>query len=214
MIKEEVSKVTSLFYTNPIFTAIFAAVFLGEILTASKYVGITLLVLSALMLSYRNHAVKLMLSSSLFLIFSSTIIWSALNIFLKWITNFSSVYSFVFWTFIGSIVTALLLLLVDSPKKEFKENIKNLDRFAWKVEIAGNIVYWIGTVIFFIAISTLQVSLVGAVPSLQPFFVLIFVLLMGAFLPKILKEENNRKAVLLKLLAVALIFIGTYLIVV
>lgn len=212
MVKEDVSKVTSLFYTNPIFTALFATIFLGEILTAGKYAGIVLLVLSAVMLSYRNHAGKTMLSSSLLLIFSSTIIWSALNVFLKWITNFSSVYSFVFWTFIGSIITALLLLLAGIPKKEFKENIKRFDGFAWKVEIAGNIVYWIGTAIFFIAISALQVSLIGAIPSLQPFFVLIFVLLMGVFLPKILKEENSKKSVLLKFLAVILIFIGTYLI--
>ncbi len=212
--KEEVSRVISLYYTEPLFIAVFAAILLGEALTIIKYAGIGLLVISAIMVSYKKYQGRIILSSSLFLVLSSVTIWSLLYIFLKWVSNFTSVYSFLFWSFIGGILTASMFLLSDKLKKDFIRDAKGFDRFAWIARTMGNGIFWIATASFYTAISISKISVVGAIPSFQPFFVLLYVLLIGLFMPKLLKEENNSQTVMLKLLAVALIFIGSYLIVI
>ncbi len=214
MIKDEVSRVSALFYTNPIFIAILATIFLGEMLTISNYIGILMLVFSAVLISYKKQNGKILLTAGLFLVLLSALIRSALNVFVKWSTISTSVYSFILWSFLGSIIVALLLLVISKPKKDFIKAVKKLDRHAWIIEIIGNSATWIATALFFVAISLSQVSLASAIPSLQPFFVLLYVLLLGIFAPEMLKEENNKQTVFLKLLAVALIFIGSYLIVI
>jgi hypothetical protein len=56
------------------------------------------------------------------------------------------------------------------------------------------------------------VTLVNALASVQPFFVLAFAVALSIFYPKILKEEIGRSAVALKLIAIAMMFAGVILI--
>jgi drug/metabolite transporter (DMT)-like permease len=62
------------------------------------------------------------------------------------------------------------------------------------------------------AVSLGPVTLVTALSSLQPFFVLVFALLLSRFLPGVLKEETGRSTVFLKLASIALMFAGAVLI--
>lgn len=48
---EEVSRVSPLFYLSPLFILIFAAIFLGEIFTPLKYLGISLLTVGAILIT-------------------------------------------------------------------------------------------------------------------------------------------------------------------
>jgi len=51
---EEISRVSPLFYLSPLFILFFAAIFLGEVFTPLKYLGIFLLVFGAILISSRN----------------------------------------------------------------------------------------------------------------------------------------------------------------
>jgi hypothetical protein len=62
------------------------------------------------------------------------------------------------------------------------------------------------------AVSLGPVTLVTALSSLQPFFVLVFALLLSRFLPGVLKEETGASTVLLKPASIALMFAGAVLI--
>ncbi|MCX6675931.1 MAG: hypothetical protein NTW84_05900, partial [Methanothrix sp.] len=67
-----------------------------------------------------------------------------------------------------------------------------------------------GALIF--AYSVGSVALVSSVAALQPFITLVYVLILGIFVPGIIKEETDRKTLSLKLIAVLFIIIGVYLI--
>ena len=57
-----------------------------------------------------------------------------------------------------------------------------------------------------------SVTLVSSVAALQPFITLVYVILLGLFVPGVLAEELDRKTMALKTIAVALIVIGVYLV--
>ena len=76
----------------------------------------------------------------------------------------------------------------------------------------GEGTYILGTLFSLIATSLGYISLVSALSGLQTFFVFVYMLILSLFLPNILKEETTKGIVLLKLSAVILMFIGTWLI--
>jgi len=55
-------------------------------------------------------------------------------------------------------------------------------------------------------------SLVSALSGLQNFFVFVYMLLLSLFVPTILKEDTGRNVVVLKIAAISLVFVGTWLI--
>jgi uncharacterized membrane protein len=71
----------------------------------------------------------------------------------------------------------------------------------------------LGLVFFLAALTTGPVSLVEFVTATQPMFVLLYAIILSVFIPKILKEELERKTILQKLIAIALMVAGMGLIV-
>src|SRR3989338_2782179 len=53
---EEISRVISLIYLDPLFTAVFSAIFIGEIFSVQKYIGVFLLVIGAVIIAYRKSS--------------------------------------------------------------------------------------------------------------------------------------------------------------
>ena len=70
----------------------------------------------------------------------------------------------------------------------------------------------VGILLLTIAIAVGYVTLVSALSSVHPFFVLGLAVILSIFYPKALGEEIKKSAVLLKLLAITLMFIGFVLI--
>ena len=71
----------------------------------------------------------------------------------------------------------------------------------------------VGILLITAATASGYVTLVNALSSVQPFFILFFAVVFSIFYPKILKEEIGKSVVLLKLFAIVLMFIGIILIV-
>lgn len=69
-----------------------------------------------------------------------------------------------------------------------------------------------GSLFLTIAAASGPITLVNALSSIQPFFVLFFSLALSRFRPHLLKEETSRSVVLLKVSAVSLLFLGLVLI--
>ncbi|PIU98265.1 hypothetical protein COS61_02340, partial [Candidatus Wolfebacteria bacterium CG03_land_8_20_14_0_80_40_12] len=69
----------------------------------------------------------------------------------------------------------------------------------------------VGKVFITIAIATGYVTLVNALSSVQPFFVLLFAVILSIFYPSIIKEELNKPIIVQKLVAIILMFIGAIL---
>jgi drug/metabolite transporter (DMT)-like permease len=209
---EEVSRITPLFQFIPIFVVFMSVMFLDEILSAQKYLGIALIVVTSLLFSYRKSKGGGSFSSALKLMIPFSVIFAVYNILNKFLLGYLDYWSVFFWMMIGSFLGVMCMLAFPKPRKEFLYTLPLLGKRTFAVSLLGESTYILGTIFSLIATSLGYVSLVSALSGLQNLLVFVYMLMLSLFLPNILKEETTRGIVLLKLLAIILMFIGTWLI--
>jgi len=210
---EEASRVISLIYTSPIFVLILASVFLQETLSLPMYFGVVFLVLGAISISYRKvKGRSSIISPALGLLLASSVVWAGYEVLTKYVLGFIEYPSYLFWNFIGTLITGFVLFCFPKIRCNFLNDIKRVDRNILFWRILNTSMSLIAIIFYYIAISRGLVSLVAAISSLEPFFVFIFTLLLSLFVPRILKEDIGKGAITTKALAIILIIVGTGLI--
>lgn len=210
---EEISRVVPLMYLSTIFLLPIAIFFLNEVLGLSKYVGIVLLVLGAILISYKKIGNKGKISSVVKLLIFFDLLMAIYGVLLKYILGFMDHWSLLFWVNFGGMLGGFLFLSVSRIRNNFLNDMKKLGRKGLAFRYLGVSTYYSGVIPYYIALSLGPVSLVSGVNSLQPFFVFLYVTIISLFTPKMIREKIDKKTLILKLIAVCLIFIGTWFIV-
>ena len=215
LLVEEVSRVTPLFYLAPLFVLILSALFLGEHLPTRRYIGIGLMVLSAILVSFRWPERKsFSVSPALFMMLFLDLLIAGKDVIAKFLFSYIDYWTYLFWFVLGNIVVRPFLLLHPNIKRRFIADIKSLQPRIYLLCFVNSALAWLGYVLYFDAISRTYVSLVSAIPSTQPFFVFIFAIVLGVFYPELIKENISEKSsVLVKGSATVMILVGAYLIV-
>jgi len=213
LLNEEVSRTISLVFIHPIIVTILAGIFLKEIFSTSKYIGIVLLVTSGILLSYRKKGRRINLIGSLKLISILILMWSCLQVAEKITVEQIGYWSLYFWATLGVFLAATPFLLSKKTKISFIKSIKKIGRKGLPFLVTGEIFATLGSISFYVAISLGPVSLISAIGSLQPFFVFIYIIFLSIFIPKFLKEEINKYNILMKSIAIALVLVGTWLLI-
>jgi uncharacterized membrane protein len=211
---EEISRVVPLMYLSAIFLLPLAIFFLNEVLGLSKYVGIVLLVLGAILISYKkidNKKGKISSAVKLLLLFD--LLMAIYGISLKYMLGFMDHWSLLFWVNFGGMLGGFLFLSVSRIRNNFLNDMKKLGRKGLVFRYLGVSAYYLGIIPYYIALSLGPVSLVSGVNSIQPFFVFLYATIISLFIPKIIREKIDKTTLILKLIAVCLIFIGTWFIV-
>lgn len=212
MSMEDVSVVTPILYIFPVFTILFAFLFLGEVVSVGQYAGAALLILSSVLIAFKRNAGKLAVSPALRPMMISVVLLGALVVMEKYALSVISPYEMIFWNNIGMLGASLVALaLLPKLRKGFVALLKlkpKIASLAWLCNASA----FVATLMFFFALSEGPATLVSSLNALQPFFVLAMVVLFSRFLPKILREEHTSRGLLLKVLAVLFVLIGSYLI--
>ncbi|MDD1760604.1 MAG: EamA family transporter [Methanothrix sp.] len=210
--QEETSRVAALVYVFPVFVFLGAYLFLGETLEQDDYLGGALLVISALMISYRpgrqgsfilSPALKYM---SVFWVFTAVYALAS-----KYLLGFMTEWHLILWSSLGSLLTVLPFLGRKSIRKEAAGYFRG-GVFLILALFADEIFDLLGRGAFIFAYGKGSVALVSSVAAMQPFITLLYVILLGLFVPGVLAEELDKKTIALKTAAVALIVIGVYLV--
>jgi len=209
---EEISRITPLFQFIPIFVVLLSVIFLNEILSVQRYFGVAIILIAAVLISYRNSKSGKSLSSALKFMIPFSLVLSVHSILEKLLLTHIDYWSVFFWNLLGAFCGILFLLSFSKPRREFTETVHTVGKRAFFLVLVGEAVYFLGTICWLIAASMGYVSLVSAFAGLQHFFVFIYVLLSSLFVPKLLKEEMTRGVIALKISAIALMFAGTWLI--
>jgi drug/metabolite transporter (DMT)-like permease len=209
---EEVSRIAPLFQFIPLFVVFLSVLFLDEILGAQKYLGIALIVITSILISYRKSESGKSLSSAFKLMIPFSIILAVYTVLNKYLLGYLDYWSIFFWMMIGSCLGVLFMLCFSKPRKQFVETFPLLGKRTFFVSLFGEGTYIIGTIFSLIATSLGYVSLVSTLSGLQQFFVFVYMLVLSLFVPAILKEEISRNVVALKISAIALMFVGTWLV--
>lgn len=209
---EEVSRIVTLFQLIPVFVVLLSAVFLNEILGARRYMGIALIVIASVLISYRKASRK-PFSGTLKFMVPFCLIIAAYTVTNKTLVSHVNYWSVFFWNVLGTFTGALSLLILPKPRKEIIETILAVGRKTVFTTFIGEGLYVTGTLCSLIALSLTDASLASSLFGLQPFYVFFYTTILSILSPRILKEEINKEILLLKISAVTLMFIGTWLVV-
>ena len=213
LLLEEVSRLITLFQLIPAFVTVLSAIFLNEILDLQKYLGIIIIVLASILISFRSIKGKSSFSNALKYMIPFSLIIAIYSIMEKYLLNYFDFWSLFFWNIIGASMGILILLSFRKPRKHFTQTLPTVGAKGMFITFIGEGIYVIGTVFSLIAFSLAEASVVSALLGLQPFYLFFYTILVSMFLPKILKEELTKRVITLKLIAITLMLIGTYLIV-
>lgn len=212
LITEEVSRIVTLFQLIPVFVVFLSVVFLNEILGTQRYLGIGLIVIASILVSYKK-AGKKSFSGVLKFMVPFGIMIAAYTVVDKILLGYLDFWSVFFWNILGTFTGVLLLLVPPKPRKEIVKTISTVGKKVVFTTFVGEGFYVIGTICSLIALSMVDASLSSSMFGLQPFYVFFYTIVLSSLSPAILKEEINRKTLLLKVSAVTLMFIGTWLVV-
>ena len=207
---EEISRVIPLLYLSSLFVSILAAIFLGEIFTPIKYLGIFLLIIGAVSISSKNF-IKFGFGKAFWFMVLASLVFSINAVITKYLLNFVD-----FWTIFSYIRIGAFFALIPTFCFSFKDLILAVWEHGKKTVILislNEILALFAVILITIAMTKGYITLVNALSSVQPFFVLLIAVILSVFYPKILKEEIGKSAILLKLIAITLMFVGVILII-
>ncbi len=212
LIYEEASRVVPLVYLSSIFVLILAYIFLGEVFTLEKYLGVFFIVIGGGLISYKKIKKKWYFSSAIKFILIAAFLWGASTVISKYTLGFIDFYTLTVWQLVGYLIFGPLFLLSSKVRKKFLRDIRIFDKKIIVLMILSAIIYLMGVLSFYFAASIGMISLVYAIVSTQPLFIFIFMLMITRLAPKIVKERVDKSTVFLKIIAIFVIILGSWLI--
>lgn len=171
--KENVSVVTAIGASGPLYTFLLAVLFLGESLALSQVVGIVLLVAGSVIVSMKNGGAAA--GKAVLPAFLMAFIWGASSIFTKYSLAGLSFWHSVITRQIGGVMVVLPigLLLVRRKKLRAMTMGRNLAFLG-----ASEAACIVGLVLFVLAASLGPISLISAAGSVTPLLTLFWIFLL------------------------------------
>ncbi len=206
---EEISRVIPLFYLSPLFVLILSFFFLGEIFSPIKYLGIFLLVIGAILISLKKPF-RISFGKAFWFMVLVSLIAAVNAVITKYLLNFADFWTIFSYKGIGAFFATIPIFYFN-----FSDLVLTIREHGKKVILAmsaNEALNQFALLFIIIATSIGYVTLVNALSSVQPFFVLLFTVVLSVFYPKILKEEINKTVMFQKLIAIILMFVGVMLI--
>ena len=206
---EEASRVAPLLATGPLFTLVLATIFLGEVFTLSRYVGLFLLVAGTILISIRNF--RLRFGKAFKFIVLNLVLAAFGAVLYKYVLGHMNFWNAFAYARVGAFIAAVPLFFI--YRKTLIRALKTTNKKPLVIFAFSESAAFVGGLLWTVSAAIGFVTLVQALGNMHVFFVLLFTSLLSVFFPKILKEELTKGIFAQKLVAVILIFIGAVLIV-
>jgi drug/metabolite transporter (DMT)-like permease len=212
LLVEEISRIITLFQLIPVFVAFLSVIFLNELLGPQKYLGIIIIVVASLIISYKKTKGKTSFSKAFKYIIPFGLIIAIYTILEKHLLLYFEFWSLFFWNVTGALIGVIILLSFRKPRPQFTKKIPTIGKKGLFITFIGEGIYVTGALFSLLALSSTEASIASALFGLQPFYIFFYTLFISIFLPKILKEELTKQVIATKITAIILMFTGTYLI--
>lgn len=207
--KGDVSNVIPFLFLTPLFIVFLAFIFLGESLLTFQYIGVILMIIGAITVSYKKIPGRLPIAPFVKYVLPSIIIGAILSVTDKFILTAINYWSLYFYASFGGLSTALITLTLFPKFRNGFIQVLNILKSKFIVIAINQTIAFLAFITFFIAISIQFVSIVSAISALQPFFVFVYIILLSNFFPRILKEHYTKSTIMLKIISVTAIFVGS-----
>ncbi|MCX6732758.1 MAG: EamA family transporter [Candidatus Roizmanbacteria bacterium] len=210
MQKGEATRVSAIFFSQPIYSSLIGVFIFHEVLTPLKWIGILIIVVGAVASSLGGENHKKEVRSAYLFALLSAVFSSIGNSISKYAMKDLPPLTVNCIAFYSTIPLYLFLLKDNTVVKEVKNTFKNMS-LTIQFTVRGLFGY-MGIILFMTALSTGPISLVTAVSGTQPLFVLVFSVLVSLLYPKAIHEEFNRRVLAPKLAALFLTVAGIIMI--
>ncbi|MBU0598115.1 DMT family transporter [Patescibacteria group bacterium] len=207
---EEASRVVPLFALSTVFLVIMSAIFLGELFGFQTYFGIAVIVLGSIIISARSGFSQILRSKALWLMIVSSFGFAVAYIIIKYLLD-----AYDYWQVFGIqrlLVGIIGLLSVPLFFKEIREVYQQIKKWHMALSSFSEILNLFGNFIFTVAMAFWFVALVESVSAVQYVFIFFWALIISRFRPSLFAEEVNKKVIFQKIISIALIVLGIYLI--
>ncbi len=210
--KEEASWVATLYQTIPVFSYVLGLVFLEEGLGPLQIFASILILAGAVIISL-DLSQKIRFKWQPFLLMLLASFMSAINaLIFKIIALKQPFWSTAFWEYVGAAAFGLFLFIfIGLYRRQIIATVKRSHNLVFGIALASELLNLAAKLLFNFASLLAPLALVWVVNGFQPFFVFLYGLILTLFFPWIGKENISKKAIAQKLLAIAVIFIGAYL---
>lgn len=201
---EEVSRVIPMMKAEPVLVLVISFLFLGEVLTILQYLGAFAVIGGAVLISVKRsikqcsrRAIGLALVAAFFL--------AVRNVFVD--IAATDLFAMLAWVGLGGFIVGAVLFAAHHPhlKKKAKKGVRHL--------LFTNALAVIFFLLYTQAIALRSVSLVATVVASQVFFVFVIATVLSRTHSFIVREELRESTLLVKGLAILLVFGGLALLV-
>mgnify|MGYP001616493736 CR=1 FL=1 len=211
--EDDASVVMPFFLTIPIFGYLQSWILIGETLTLRQIVASLIILFGSLILSFKiTSSGYRFRGRMMFFVLISSFFFALYETLFKFAAVEVNFWTAVFWEHLGLfLVGFFLFVFIERYRREFLGMIKENSTAIFSLNLTSEITTIVGNIATAGALVLAPVALVQTVSSLQPLFVFIFGALITLYLPKIGQEDLSRATIIQKVLALAIILVGTYL---
>jgi drug/metabolite transporter (DMT)-like permease len=214
-LENEEASVTIIFYQLvPVFGGILGYFILGETLTRLELLAMAIIIFGTSLVSFemdienkfklRKKTVIPMLAAAFF--------WALESVLFKGVALEENTWRSLFWEHLVLFLVGVVILLVKKNyRKHFVLAIKKNSKAILSLNVANEMIYIIGNVVFAFAYLLAPISLVLLTESFQPIFVLAIGVFLTIFFPRIAVEKIKTRHLLTKIVAILITGIGAYL---
>lgn len=209
MLLDDPSRIIPLYESRPIFVLILAYIFLGEVLHENQLLAFLLILIGGIILSVEKiDQETFRLRKAVGWVLFASFIFSFPSILFKYVAIQQNFWDSLAYEFMGSGLGVLALLLFQRNRKAATEEGARVGANLWAILITNELIYAAGLVSAFYAVSLASPALVAVLGGTQPFFVLIFGLILSVWFPHVVKEDIRGSTIIQKVVAIAIIFAG------
>lgn len=206
--REDVSRVTPVSQTFPIFVAIMAVPLLGETLHYLDWLAIIIVVAGAAMISIEKSQSSPAgrITRPFAILFISSLLFAVANIATKYSLTYITFWNSFTLTACGMSGVFLLLSMRSDTFKQLKAMRKKGPAIA--LLAVNEMLAFTGSVLVFRAMASGPVSLVSAILGSVPIFVTIYALVLGRIAPGFIIRSGDKGMLALRLVATVMIVGG------
>lgn len=210
---DEASIVVPFFQMIPVFAFILGFFILGEVLSVSQMVGSLVVILGAGVLSLEiGELQKIKFRKKIVLImFGSSLSFAIYETLFKAIAVDSGFWVSTFWQYVGLFVFGSVLFL--SKQKYRNDFLYLIKKHNWKfffINVINESLTIVGNSFYNFALLLAPIALIMTTNGYQPILVFVEGIILTLFFPKISKENVSLKHLAHKILAILIVFMGTF----
>lgn len=206
---EDASIVVPIFQLVPVFNYILGLLFLDEQLAAKQVFGIIIIVIGAMLISFNLEKFHFKWKLLSFMIISSLSVAIA-NLLFKFVSVEQISFSVsIFWENIGILLVAIVyFVFVGSYRRQFINVLKNNKSSIIALNSFNEILNTVAKACMYFASLKAPLALVWVAGAVQPVLMILIGFILSLIIPKYINENFSKKAMVQKLIAMGIMFVG------